>query len=236
LLQALDTTTVGELSKASKELVLDSAVVMLRKDGQAADTLHKISSGLYSRKDLQLTPGEAYTLTVHDCRKGFTATATTTYLPVPAIDTVYPEQIRKGSETTSKLHLRIKDISQTAYYFVCYNTVRQAREGSTTLPRNVRALNLFVPKQIALFSTADAVSGRLDKEIILQVQPTDTALIQVGQIDKAYYDYLAAYKRTGALINQLTGEPINLPTNISSGYGYFSLFNPVRELYDLNKF
>src|SRR5690349_2385832 len=83
LMQAIDTTTIGELASASKDLILDSAVVMLRSAGREPDTLRKVSAGIYSRKDLHLIPNETYTLTVYDCRKGAMATATTTYLPSP---------------------------------------------------------------------------------------------------------------------------------------------------------
>jgi hypothetical protein len=235
LIQTLDTTSITELS-SSKDLMMDSAIVTLRGEGALSDTLQKIAPGIYRRNDLELVPGRSYTLTVLDCRKGSRATATTTYFPTPTVDTLYARRRPKGGDTTGSIHLKLSGLQQTSYFFVAYNTARQAREHSTPLPRNVRALSLFVPKQIALFTTSDAVNGKIEKDVTLQVEPNDTVLIQVGQIDKAYYDYLAAYKRTGALINQLTGEPINLPSNISSGYGYFSLYNPVRALFDLSRF
>jgi hypothetical protein len=236
MLKVLDTATLKDLPDATGSLLLKDAVVTLRNPDNTIDTLRNLSPGIYSRTDLHLQPGQSYTLTVFDTKKGVLATATTSYQPTPALDTLYPSLIKRSSDTSCRLHLQMRDISPSSYFFVSYNTVRQAREHTSELPKNARALSLFIPKQIALFNAADASGGRLEKDITLQVNANDTVLVQVAQVDKAYYDYLTAYKRTGSLINQLTGEPIHLPTNIMSGYGYFSLFNPVKKAYDLNGF
>jgi hypothetical protein len=50
--------------------------------------------------------------------------------------------------------------------------------------------------------------------------------VALSNIPKGYYEYLAAYKRSGNLLSQLTGEPVNLPTNVQGGYGYFALTKP----------
>jgi hypothetical protein len=236
MLKVLDTAALKYFPDVTESLLLKEAVVTLRNPDNTIDTLRKLSPGIYKRDDLQLLAGQSYTLTVLDPKKGILATATTSYQPIPTMDTLYPALVKRTSDTTCRLHLQLRNASAPAYFFLSYNTVRQAREHTSALPKNARALSLFLPKQIALFSPADAPGGNLEKDIILQVNPSDTVLVQVAQIDKAYYDYLSAYKRTGSLINQLTGEPIHLPSNISSGYGYFSLFNPVKRLYDLNRY
>ena len=39
---------------------------------------------------------------------------------------------------------------------------------------------------------------------------------------------------TGYLVNQLTGEPVNLPSNMSNGYGYFTMHSSKRVRVDMN--
>lgn len=236
LVKVLDTTTLKDVSGIPKELLIDSAIITLRAAGGNADTLRKISPGLYGRKDLQLQPGVQYTLTVVDYTKGTTAFATTTYEPRPIIDSLLPIRVITKTDTTAKLRMMLSNVAPGSYYFVSYNTMRNAREHAVPLPMNAHALNFFTPKQIALFASGEAVDGKLDKAITMQVAPTDTVFVQVAKVDKAYYDYLAAYKRTGALINQLTGEPINLPSNSSAGLGFFSLYQPLRAMYNLNRY
>jgi hypothetical protein len=235
LKKLLDTSTAKELAGLPADMLVDSGLVTIRTAGHAPDTLQKISSGLYGRRDLRLIPGMEYTLLVVDYRKNTTATAVTTFLTQPALDTLYPKRVIRSGDTTVALHLRLNNAAAGQYYFVSYNTPQHMRETAIPLPYNAGSLYTFVPKQLELFRTDDAVNGALNRTITLQVAPTDTILIQFAHIDKAYYDYLAAYKRTGALINQLTGEPINLPTNIVTGLGFFSLYQPVRKMYDLNR-
>lgn len=236
LLNISDTATIKALPGTTSDLLLEDAVVTLRNPDNTVDTLRELSSGFFGRNDLQLVPGQSYTLTVCDSKKARMSIATTSYQPAPAVDTIYPMLIRRNSETNCKLRVKLKNVSLSSYFFISYNTTRQAREHTAPLPKNMHALNLFLPKQIALLSAADASGGQLERDITMQVNPTDTVLIQVAQVDKDYFNYLAAYKRTGSLINQLTGEPIHLPSNITQGFGYFSLFNPRRALFDLNRF
>ena len=236
LKRLLDTSTAKELAGIPSDMLLDSGLVTIRTAGQAPDTLEKISAGLYGRKDLQLLPGKEYTMLVVDYRKNTTATAITTFLAQPALDTLYPQRIIRNRDTTVALHLRLNNAAGNDYYFVSYNTPQHMRETAIPLPYSAGSLYTFVPKQLELFKSGDAATGVLNKTITLQVAPTDTVLIQFGHIDKAYYDYLAAYKRTGSFINQLTGEPINLPTNIVTGLGFFSLYQPVRRVFDLKRY
>ena len=79
------------------------------------------------------------------------------------------------------------------------------------------------------------VTGELTQQYTLKLSPRDTLIVQVARIDEGYFKYLQTYKRTGYLINQLTGEPINLPTNIQTGYGYFAIYKPHRYVFALQK-
>jgi hypothetical protein len=98
------------------------------------------------------------------------------------------------------------------------------------------SLQVFEPKRLELLTDADAKGDIIDKSFELLVSPSDTVVVTVGKIENHYFKYLDAYKRTGYLINQLTGEPINLPTNISGGFGYFSLFVPQRKVFNLKEY
>jgi hypothetical protein len=173
---------------------------------------------------------------VKDYKTGKVASAVTTYFPKPALDTLSPEIIKGGTTPVVKLKMSISNVSPKEYYMVCYTTSDNVRQATTSVSASVSALTSFVPKRVELFTSDDAVNGRLSKNIVLNVTATDTLLVHCGRIDEAYYNYLAAYKRSGYLINQITGEPINLPTNINPGVGYFSLYAPKRELFLLQRF
>ena len=64
----------------------------------------------------------------------------------------------------------------------------------------------------------------------------DSIAVILSHVTKGYFEFLNAFKKSGALINQLTGEPINYPTNVNNGYGYFNAYFPTTRIYDLNKY
>lgn len=229
-LRNLDDTAVQ--NEIPRDLLADSMLVYIAKKGQQPDTLDLVRPGVYGKKHLQLEGYTEYILTVIDRKNKTAATATTMYMPVAETDTIYPEVVNHTGEATIRLHVNIRNNRPHEYFFISYSTRRQAREIITD---KHPALNTYTPKGIELIE--DGGSGIITRTLTLQgAAVNDTLMVHVGHIDKPYYDYLSAYKRTGALINQVSGEPINLPTNLSSGYGYFALYQPVMKWFDLGNY
>lgn len=54
----------------------------------------------------------------------------------------------------------------------------------------------------------------------------DTVAVMLSNISEDYFRFLNARKRGGNIVSSLTGEPINHPTNVQGGYGYFNTHNP----------
>jgi hypothetical protein len=222
----------SEQGPVPKDMLVDSAIVTIAGAGQLPDTLTSVSSGIYGSRSLKLHPGIKYTLTVIDLKKNAAATATTVYMPKAEVESVTPEVIRYAEDTVIKLHVRIKNAQPGDRYFMSYNTLAQARE---LVLEPVSSLTSFSPKRIELFEES-ATDRVITKTLLLDAMPRDTLAIHIGRVDQHYYKFLDAYKRTGYLINQVTGEPINLPTNISKGFGYFALYRPERRLINLSEY
>ena len=100
--------------------------------------------------------------------------------------------------------------------------------------QNMSAMATFEPKQLELLQSN--ATAALSHSFTIKASAGDTLVVQVCRVDGGYYKYLQAYKRTGYLINQLTGEPINLPTNVQTGYGYFALCKPNRYVFDMKEY
>lgn len=218
------------------ELTVDSGLVTITELGHLPDTLKMYNPGLYGRNNLQLKPYAQYVLTVIDHRKGTAISATTTYLPRPQIEELQPEITRTEKDATVKLHIKLSDIKSGEHFFIGYSTNPNVISAMTPLLTGLGALQSFEAKQIELINGDKAVNGQIEHRFTLPVQATDTLVVQVGRIDEKYFKYLDAYKRTGFLLNQVSGEPINLPTNINPGLGYFSLYVPQRTRFYLNEF
>lgn len=232
-----DSTNTG----VPKELLLDSGIVQITETGGQPYTLERISSGVYGSRSLHIKPGVNYTLTVTDPAKQLSIGATTQYTPAPSVAESAVKFIPgTGKDSILKISIAINDASANGFYFVCYNTAREIRKNThlslnNSLNQNFNAINSFEPKNIQLIEGENAIDGIVRQSFSTEAYANDTMIVQIAQVDEGYFKYLSAYKRTGYLINQLTGEPINLPTNIRTGYGYFSLYSPVRYAFDLGK-
>lgn len=226
-------------SKALPEgMLIDSAIITISEAGQTPVQLWKQSSGLYSTGDIALKPGKEYILSVTDCKKGTVSTATTTY--VANNSPVHLSTTQAGAESDSllKVDIAIDETGNGDYYFVSYSTLAQLRQAAgmikeDTARKNMASLVSFESKKILLLDTSSARQNKICGSFLAKAGKGDTLVVQVARVDNAYYKYLTAYKRTGYFINQLTGEPINLPSNVQPGYGYFALYQSKEFIFDV---
>ncbi|MEQ9592814.1 MAG: hypothetical protein RLN86_09460, partial [Cyclobacteriaceae bacterium] len=56
--------------------------------------------------------------------------------------------------------------------------------------------------------------------------PGDTVLIQLANVDKGYHDFLQVRKDSRFNFSDFLGEPVNYPTNVVGGLGWFTLHFP----------
>ena len=215
------------------DMLLGNATLTLAGPNGKPDTLQYLADGLYGNRSLNLRPGATYNLDIYQPGKGLVATASTTYFPAPDIDTMLIKVDRTAQDTTITLTVKLGSVAKSDYYFVSYHSSVKGRKGGTSPDAMPATLASFSPKQLTLLSGEEMQQGSLVKTIPLTCRSNDTLLVHAAKIDKAYYDYLTMYKRSGALINQLTGEPINLPSNVVKGLGYFALSVPVRSVFYL---
>ncbi len=221
----------GATDSLPVDMLVDSAIITITAPNEAPVTLHKLSPGIFSTSAITLKPDTEYQLTVTDCKKGLVATASTTYVANTTPISVSTNQVGPDIDSLLKINVLIDEITTRDYYFVSYSTVAQLRKAAGGIKfnasnRDLAALVSFESKRIQLFDNSMARQNKLEGSLMTKAGKGDTLLVQVAKIDKAYYEYLAAYKRTGYFINQLSGEPINLPSNINNGYGYFALYRP----------
>ena len=235
LTDLLDTSKVRKAPESMKGLVVDSGLVVITSPNQKMDTLVKISPGLYRTNRLQLMSDADYTLFIKDLKTGKQCLATTRFNAVYHADTLLPIVERRTKDTLVKLRACISNVKSTDHFFIHYTSPSATKTSVNPWSFSTSALQTFSPKTIELLSGKDAVNGKIAKFIVLNAKGHDTLLLQFSKIDEAYFNYLAAYKRSGNLLSQITGEPVNLPTNLSSGVGFFSLYIAERKLFDLKK-
>lgn len=214
------------------EYMIDSGSATLSYDGNTELPLHRITKGVFARNDLQLQPGKSYTLTVVDKKNNIITKGSATYMSPPVVNHVAPLKTVNGTDTVIQFRFELDNIQPGEYYYVSYKTssvIRPTGGGSKK-----EMLHNFEPKKVLLYNSKDAVNNKLTKTITLSAAGRDTIDVEIAKIDGGYYKYLDAYIKTGYLVNQLTGEPVNLPSNMSNGYGYFTMHSSKRIRIDMN--
>jgi len=218
-------------------ILIDSALVTI-SDGANIDTLEKVYPGVYLNSGLNLKTGLQYFLTVNDTLKKRKVVANTTYFNALPANEILPVVTKKTTDTTIQLKMALSDNAATiSYYVMAYDRINPSKVPAPINSTNFSIVNIDAVKKIEVFSSADAVAGMITKTFdIIGIKATDTLFVHYGKIDRGYFNYLSSYKKTGSLINQITAEPITLPTNIVTGLGYFALYNVQRTFFDLKKY
>lgn len=199
------------------------------------DTLFMVTPGIYaSLNTLQQNYG-IYTLYAKDPATGLEISATSTLLPQVLFDTVYPVVTKNPGDTTIKIKFEFNDLPEKNWYVVNYYVKRNGT--GFDINSIFSAGSNKVLTQLNLLSDLTFDSAHYIGETQLtQVKPTDTIAVGIANISEGYFQFLTAYKRAGGLINQITGEPVNYPTNVINGHGYFNTHYPDVRIFDLNDF
>jgi hypothetical protein len=215
-----------------REYMIDSGSATLSYDENAELPLHHVTRGVFARNDLQLQPGKSYTLTVVDNKNNIITSGSAIYMSPPVLNYVIPVKAVNGNDTMIQLRFELDNVQPGEHYYISYRKSSAMAKAAGSSKKEM-ILN-FEPKKVLLYTGKDAVNNKLSKTITLSVKATDTVDVEIAKIDDGYYKYLDAYIKTGYLVNQLTGEPVNLPSNMSNGYGYFTMHSSKQIKLDMN--
>lgn len=205
-------------------IVTKNAFITINHSG-VTDTLFMLMPGVYASTDTLIDNYGVYNLYAKDWASGLEVRATTTLLPPVKFDTIIPS-VEKGNDTLVGVKYTFTDIPGIENYYVVSYFVKQASKSGTIDVNNyfnrgsnqLSGLDIFSDKTFGdgtAFTFSRTFSG---------IKATDTAAVVISNISKGYYEFLSAYQRAGGWFNQLSGEPINYPTNIEGGYGYFNAY------------
>lgn len=207
-------------------VLVDSAEVMLSYAGHTVE-LFKIAPGIYGSIEVEQIPGATYLLTVKDFDTGLMTSAKTVLLPEIYLDTLYPISriLPSLDDTLNTFKYDFLDPAGVENYFLVTYTKSNnlfrdiLLPGQTLFNTSRSSFNVFSDK-----NTGDGQKIAYQPDPLFEVG--DTVLVGISNIPKNYYEFVSAYKKSGNLFSQLISEPINLPSNVENGYGYFSMVNP----------
>lgn len=219
-------------SSTFNQVLVDSALVVITS-ANGTDTLEKLAPGLYvSINELEL-PGGSYYLEVLDYDLNEKATATSTMLENVPFDTVTVEKFETENDTIVAVNVEFTDIPNINNYYVLSIYSRNTNE-------NALDVNMFFDNgsnriEYQELITDKNVDGlKIIKNINLPtVSFQDSLVVSLSNISKGYHEFLTSRERSGNLLAEITNEPINYPSNVNNGLGYFNTHYPSIKFFDL---
>ena len=228
---ALSSTEATDTSVSSNFLqgVLVSNAEVTVTHGNKIDTLRMLTPGIYGSVSLLQEDYGFYILKARDPLSGMEVIASSTLLPKVFFDTITPVKSAVMLDTTVSIKYTLLDNPNEDNWYV----VNYIKKNLNTSGANLDINNAFslgsnkILTEFELLSDKTFENHRFEQETILtDVNPSDSIAVTIANISEGYYQFLTAYKRAGSVFNQFTGEPINYPTNVTGGYGYFNTHYP----------
>ena len=214
-----------------KALMVEHALVQISFNGQT-ETLKHLGGGFYYSTKILQNYRQRYTLFVKDSISGLECTAATEMLAPIAFDKVEPKVTRTATDTTLALNYELTDPEpQKNFYLITLVGASKKNVIPWQGPKSIRQIQ----EQMILLNDDQFTNGKFSKTEKLELQTSDSLVVAVSNISEPYYQYLELYQKSNGVINQLTGEPINLPTNIQNGYGFFNAHNPTANFFRLSE-
>ncbi len=224
---ALDNTisedTTGE---ALRELLIRGADVRLGTFGFTTGGF-EINEGLYAIPLVVAQPGLNYRLDVTD-RFGESVFAETRFRPLVNFSSITPRVERTPTDTSISLEYTIRDGPGNNWYLVNYYT--DAENTDTTFNANsiLGGDNDDDSRGYELISDHDFGGARTFTNTIEfdGLRDTNRVALSISAISEEYYNYLVLRKQAGSIFSDIISEPVNYPTNVEGGLGFFSLHVP----------
>lgn len=214
-------------------VLVENAIVTVQHPG-GTDTLFMVVPGIYASLTVLFSNYGSYTLRAYDPVMNLSITATTQLMPTVAFDSVSPYFVY-NADTTLFIHYELTDLPNEENYYVM-NFYRKNQDTSASFDPNsyfAQGQNQLTAFDLISETDFDQNGRVVRNREMTTVGYTDTIAVTVSHITKGYYEFLTAYKRSGSLINQLTGEPITYPSNVEGGYGYFNAHFPSVRFFEL---
>jgi len=216
---ALDASDDSDPEELLNQLAINDAIVIISGSG-GMDTLSLIQTGIYGGITNEWQAGERYQLYINSPTMGV-VTASTIAKPQVQFEEIEAELYFNGfDDTLAQVNYRIQDEVGPNYYMLNVQRVRQ----------NNLTEQLLNPRAFIRLVTDEDFDGESYTEQF-RVFPTDfsdgdTVAVYLSNISKEYFDFIELRVDNRFSFVEFLGEPINYPSNVVGGKGFFNLYIP----------
>ena len=223
---ALEASDDSDPEDVLNQIAVNDAVVTIAHENQV-DTLRFLGLGFYGGVDIDLVPNGTYRLHVVSESLG-EVSSTTEVKPQILFENIQTDLYFDGfDDTLAQVTYHISDPSEKNWYMI--NALEVEREELVD--------NVLNPRDFTRLVDDAPFNGR-EFEETFRVFPRefgigDTIAVYISNISKDYYDFMKLRLDNRFSLVEFVSEPINYPSNIQGGKGYFNLYIPDIRLFVL---
>jgi hypothetical protein len=198
--------------------VNDAAVFIVGPDD--IYTFSFLGNGLYGAPIIPFQEGAAYTLEVKSESLG-EVKATTIVQPQIAFSKIEAELYLNGfRDTLAQINYTLHDPQEENYYMINVQEVERVDAVE----------NLINPRAFTRLVRDNAFNGQEFGEQFRvfdrDYKPGDTIAVSLSNINKDYFQFMQQRIDNRFSLVEFLGEPVNYPSNVEGGKGFFNLYTP----------
>lgn len=225
---ALEISSNNNVEEILERIAINDAVVTVVGNG-SADTLQFLGSGFYGGVEIDFKAGETYTLYVKSEEYG-EVKAETTVKPQIAFEYVEAELVyNEYSDTLVQLVYSFEDPQTDNWYMLSVQKVEAEKFIED-------AVN---PRTYTRLIDDSGFNGQTYTERVSVVARNyaigDTIAIMLSNIHEDYYEFIKLRLDQRSNFLEFLGEPVNYPSNVTNGKGFFNLYMPDIRTYVLGE-
>lgn len=216
---ALDASDDSDPQDLLDQISVTDALVTLHR-GSESDTLLPLGNGFYGGSFIEFIPGAEYTLNVESETLG-TVSATTQVKPQVTFDDLEAELVFDNfDDTLAQVTYSVTDPPGKNWYML--NVLKIEQEELMENLLNPRDFVRLVDD--ASFDTNTI--GETFRVFPREFNDGDTIAVYFSNISKEYYDFMQLRLDNRFSLVEFISEPLNYPSNVVGGKGYFNLYIP----------
>jgi hypothetical protein len=216
---ALDASKQSDPQQLLNQIAVNDAVVTV-SDADEIFTLDSLGNGIYGGINIPFVAGQQYTLKVSSTSLG-EVQATTTVLSQIVFDFVEAELYYNGfNDTLAQITYRIDDPDLENFYML--NVQEVEREDAVENLINPRAYTSLVDDKNFNGETFEETFRVFPRDY----QAGDTIAVSLSNISDEYFEFVKLRLDNRFSFVEFLGEPVNYPSNVIGGRGFFNLYIP----------
>ncbi|WP_276368945.1 DUF4249 domain-containing protein [Chryseolinea sp. H1M3-3] len=223
---ALNGSDDSDPEELLNQIAVDDATVTISGPGGTYELL-ALENGLYGGLIIPFEEGQEYELRVTSASLG-EVKATTTVKPLVTFEDIKAELVFNGfDDTLAQITYRLSDALEQNWYMI---NVQQ-------IERDELVDNLLNPRAFIRLLDDEAFNGETYQETFRVFPrdfiPGDTIAVSLSNVSKEYYDFINLRQENRFSFVEYLSEPVNYPSNVVGGKGFFNLYIPDVETFIL---